>query len=417
MIKKIKNSIYNLLIKTQKFTGTDNIYVATHGSFLSIGNIINSLASFLLAMAFAKLLPREIYGQYRYILSIMAIVGITALSGMESAIIQATARGFEGGFKKILKTKFRWAMLGSFACLLIGAYFLLFGHNINISVSFFIATIFFPVMETSASYLSYLTGKKLFGTQVKYSTLAQIISTVFIIITLFLTKNLIILVMVYFLSNSALRTYFLLKTLKKYPPNENYDPTCIPFGKHMTVMDIVLTISGQLDKIMLFNFLGATQVAIFSFVELPVREINSFLRNLRLLALPKLSAKTKSEIKETLLKKVEKSFLFIVPIIAIYIVLAPYFYKIFFPEYMESVFYSQLFVLTLLAFPATILNLTFEAKMMKKQLYQITVFSPLVRIFFLLLLVPNYGILGVIIAQLLSRVFDIILALVLFKKI
>jgi len=326
----IKNSIYNLLIKSQKFTGTDNVYVATQGSYLTIGTIISTLASFLLAMAFARLLPKEIYGQYRYILSIMAVIGICALPGMQTAIIQAVARGFEDSFVRATKTRFKWGLLGSLISLGIAVYFLII-QNYYFAVSFLIAAIFFPVMESMGSYLSYLTGKKLFGIQVKYSILTQIIAAISIIVTLFLTKNLIVLVLIYFLSNTILRTYFLLRTLKKNPPNKKQDPKIIPFGKHLTLMNVVTTIAGQLDKMLLFNFLGPIQVAIYSFAELPVRQINSFLRNIRLLALPKLTNRTRKEIRKSLLKKIGKAVLLIIPIVVVYIIAAPYVYKIFFP--------------------------------------------------------------------------------------
>ena len=417
MIEKTKNLIYRLLKKSQKFTGTDNVYIATQGSYLTFGNIISTISSFFLAMAFARLLPKETYGQYQYILSIITVIGITALPGMEAAIIQATARGFEGVFKKALKARFKWGLWGGLASVATGAFFLIVKHDLNLSISFLIAGLFFPFMETSISYLSYLAGKKLFGIQVKYSTLSQIISALIVIITLFLTNNLIILTLVYFLSNSAIRIYFLLQTLKKYPPNKNYEPESINFGKHLTVVEIVNTISSQLADILLFNFLGAVQLAIYSFVVLPSRQMLYFLKNLRQLALPKLASRTKEEIRKTLFKKIGKSFLIIVPIVIIYIIAAPYIYKLFFPQYMESVFYSQLFSLTLLAFPLTMLGITFEAKMMKKQLYQIGIFSSVFKIILLLIMTPIYGILGVVVAQLLSQLFNTVLMVILFKKI
>jgi len=422
MIDKSKNLIYKFLRKSQKFTKTDNVYIATQGSYLGIGNIIGTIASLLLAMAFARLLPKEIYGQYTYILSIITIVGVIALPGMESAIIQAMARGFEGTFKKILKTRFKWGLWGGLISIAIGFFFLITQHDFTLFISFLAAGFFFPFMETSLSYLSYLAGKKLFNVQVKYSTLSQIISTLIIIITLFLTKNLsqstvlIALILAYFSTNTILRIYFLSRTLKKYPPNENHDPKSINFGKHLTVLEVVSTIGSQLVNILLFNFLGAVQLAIYSFVVLPIRQMLYFLKNIRQLILPKLASRTREEIKKTLLKKVGIAFLFIIPIIIIYIIVAPYLYKIFFPQYMESVFYSQLFSLTLLAFPVTVLSVSFEAKMMKKQLYQINILASVIKIIILSIFVPIYGILGAVIAQLLSQFFYVVLALIFFKK-
>jgi O-antigen/teichoic acid export membrane protein len=416
MIKKIKNLIYKFLRKTQKYTGIDNVYITTQGSYLTIGNIINTLASFLLSMAFARLLPKETYGEYRYLLSIMTVISLVALPGLGDAFLQAIAGGFEGSFKKVIKTKFKWGLLGSLTSLAFAVYLLII-QNPNLAISFLVAAIFLPLMESSEIYLSYLAGKKLFGIQVKYSTITQILAIASIIITLFLTKSLIVLVLVYFLSNTFLRIYFLFQVIKKNPPNKKEGSETISFGKHLSFVRIFHTIASQIDKILLFNILGPVQVAIYSFATLPIREATTFLQNIRLLALPKLVTRDKKEIKKTLLKKVGKATLLIIPLVLLYIIIAPYIYKIFFPQYTESIIYSQLFALTLIAFPASMIALFFQAQMMKKELYQFNIISPLIQIILLIILMPFYGILGIIMAQLIGILFSVCLALFLFRKI
>lgn len=415
MINKTKNFIYNLLRKSQKFTGTDNIYIAKYGSYLTIGYVISMIASLLLAMAFARLLPRESYGEYRYILSIMAIVGIFALPGMGDALLQAVAKKFEGCLRKAFREKFKWAALGSLACLIIAGYFF-FKSNFDLTISFAIAAIFFPFMQSTEIYISYLGGKKLFGIQIKYKVLTQIVAALAIIITLFFSKSLIVLVLVYFFSNTLLRSLFLLRSLKRYPANKNENEKFIKFGKHLSLVRIIGTIATQIDRMLLFHFVGTIQVAIYSFAILPASEANIFLKNIRLLALPKLAARNKSEIKKTLLKKVIKATILLTPLTLLYIILAPYLYKIFFPQYTESVFFSQIFFLTILFSPASLIALSFQAQMMKKELYQFSMIAPIVLIILLIILTPLYGILGVILARLISQFFTICLSLFLFKR-
>jgi O-antigen/teichoic acid export membrane protein len=412
----IKQIIAKYLIKFQGFTKTDNIYLATQGSLLAVGNIVSMLASFLLAMTFARLLPKETYGDYRYLISIITMIGIFALPGIDDALLQAVANKFEGCIKKAFKKRLKWAMLGSLICLIIAVVFF-FKNDYNLTISFIIAGVFFPLMESTTLYLSYLGGKKLFGIQVKYSTLSQIIATVVIIITLFFSKSLIVLVLMYFLSNTILRIFFFLRTIKKFPANKNQDEEFMTFGKHLTLVRVVKTISSQIDKMLLFQFVGATQLAIYSFATLPTSEANIFLQNIRLLALPKLSTRSKAEIKKSLFKKVIKGTILIIPFVAAYIIIAPYVYEIFFPQYVDSVVYSQLYALTLVAFPASMFALVFQAKMMKKELYRFNIISPLVEMLFLIALIPFYGIVGVIIARLIGQFFSVCYALILFKKI
>ena len=81
-MEKIKIKAYNLLRWSEKWTKTDMIYLARGGFWLTLGQVISSLSAFLLAIAFANLLPKETYGEYKYILSIASILAIPTLTGM-----------------------------------------------------------------------------------------------------------------------------------------------------------------------------------------------------------------------------------------------------------------------------------------------------------------------------------------------
>ncbi len=373
-------------------------------------------AAFLLSVAFAQLLPKEIYGQYRYILSIMAILAISSLQGMNDAVIQGVARGFEGTLKRGFKTKLKWSLLGSIASIGIAVYFWLQG-NIEFTASFLIIAVFLPLFKSGEIYQFYLSGKKLFGKKVSYTVLTQVLATVFLVLTLFLTKNLIILILVYFFSYSVLRIFFLFWTIKKTRPSEKHNSKIISYGKHLSFMGIIALVAEQIDKILLFHFMGPIKLAIYFFATLPIRQIRIPLQNIQELALPKFSTRPTKEIKKTLSKKLIKSIIFILIIIAIYIVLAPYFFKIFYPQYMDSVFYSRLFSFNLLVFPISMMVLVIQAKMKTKELYKINIIDPIIRIILFVVLIPLYGILGAIIAILLSQIFYFFIAWFFFKKI
>ncbi len=416
MIKKIKELAYKLLVRTQGLTGTDNVYLAKQGSCLVIGNIINVVASFLLAMAFGRLLPIEIYGDYRYILSIIIVVGIFALPGIDDAILQAVANNFDGSFKKGLKEKLKWSVLGSIACLIMSGYFFFFKDNFDLTISLIIASVFFPVLQSTGLYLSYLGGKKFFGIQTTYNVLTQIISSLFIIIALFLTNSLIVLVLVYFLSYAVLGATFFILSIKKFPPNNNVDEKFIGFGKHLSLFHIVSTVANQIDKILLFNLLGPAQLAIYSFASMPTSEANIFLKNVRALALPKFSTKTKEEIKKTLLTKIFRATLIMALLVIAFILIAPFIYKILFPQYIDSINYARLLFLIVLFFPFSLIPLYFQAQMMKKELYQFGIISQIIIMTLTIVLVPVWGVIGAITARLAGQFVSVILSIILFKK-
>ena len=415
MIQKIKSIITKLLKKAQKITGTDNIYIVKYGSYLTMGNIISMIAAFLLSFAFSRLLSKEVYGEYRYILSMVAILGISSLQGLNNALVRGVARGFENTVRTAFKVKIKWSLLGSLGSIGIATYFWIQG-NAEFTISFLIIAAFLPLFKSGEIHQNYLDGKKLFGKRITYTTLIQILSTVAIVVALFLTKRLFILILVYFLFYSFLRIFFLFWTIKKYPPNKKNDPETIAYGKYLSLIQIASLVAQQVDKILLFHLVGPIQLAIYSFADLPIQFIRDPLQNIQELVLPKLSVKSKEEIKKTLPKKLIKSIIFILPIIALYIIIAPYFYKIIFPQYTESIFYSQLLAFTLLIFPISIIRLSFLSQMMTKTLSKINIISPVLGITFMIILGSLYGILGIIIAQLLTQLIISFVVCFFFKK-
>jgi len=415
MAQRIKSIIKKLIEKAQKLTGTDIVYLAKYGSYLTVGNIISLAASFLLSIAFARLLPKETYGDYRYILSIFELLAISSLQGLNGVMVQGIAQGFDGVVRAGLKTKLKWSFFGSFASLIIGAYFWIKG-NTTFTICFLIVAAFLPLIKGSELYQSVLDGKKMFDKRAKYSIIIQIFYTAGLVIALFFTKNVILIVFTYFLSISLIRTYFLLKTFRKFLKNNNSNPKFIAYGKHTSLIGIIGLVSQQIDKILLFHFIGPAPLAVFSFATLPVDNLRTPLQTIQELALPRLATRSAEEIKKSLPKKLFKMSLIILLIIGIYILIVPYVFKIFFPQYMDAVPYSRLYSFDLLVFPMSMMMLALYAKMKTKELYKVNIINPIIQIVLAVILVPLYGIFGAIIARLASGVFYFFLSYFFFKK-
>ena len=411
---KIKNWLYEFLKKTQKYTGTDNVYLAKHGFWLTLGQIISALAGLLLAIAFANLLDPTTYGNYKYILSIAGILGIFSLSGMKTAVTQATARGFEGSFYSAFKIKLKYGILIS-AISIIGCAYYFLRENELLPIPLFLMAIFLPIMYASQIYNSFLFGKKLFSKGIKYSAIIKIISTMILICVLFLTKNLIFLIFAWLASYTILNLFFFLITKQKFHPNKMEDAKTITYGKHLSVIDFISIVADYLDKILLFTMIGASQLAVYYFATILPMYIKNILSSINALAVPKFSVRPEKEIRQKIFKKIYKLFLLTISVIIAYIITVPYLYKIFFPQYIESIIYSQIFIFSLISFPLILLNSFFQSKMMKKELYLLKI-APFLRVILFIILIPLFGIWGAIVSILATEIFTIGLTLFLFKK-
>ena len=413
-MEKLKQKIKKFLISSQKYTKTDNIYLAKGGFWLILGRVIYIGISFLLAVAFANLLNPMTYGNYKYILSLFGALSIFSLTGMGTAITQAVARGLEGSFYNGFKTKLKWSVLGSLIAILMSIYYLIQGNYI-LGIALLSFAIFLPLMNALPVYNGFFQGKKLFNIQIKYNTVVHIISATTLIIVLFLTKNIFWLIAAYFISHTILYCFFFFLTKSKFKPNKKDDPKTISYGKHLSVMQSAGVISGYLDRILLFTMVGAVPLAIYSFALALPTEIINILRSVSTLSFPKFSAKSREEIRISVKQKFWKFFIVVGAVTLLYIIVCPYIYKIFFPQYLDSIFYSQLFSLSLLTAPTALMTTAFKAKAMKRELYILQGLS-LLRIILFFCLIPFFGVLGVLISILGTCFLSIIVTIFLFRK-
>lgn len=410
----IKQKIYNFLRWSQKYTLTDMVYLVKGGFWWIFGKACIFFIALATMSAFAHWTTKETFGTYQYVLSTFAILAIFALPGMNTALVRTVAQGYEGMLLLCAKTKLRWALIGTGTSFIISAWYL-FHQNFVLGISFLIVAVFLPFMTTFNLFSTFWQGKQKFDIQSKYLILINALTASVLIPVIFFLDNLIVIVFTYFAFRSLLETIFFKLTLKRIS-NQREEKKAISFGKHLTLIEGAVMFGNRIDAIIIWQFLGPVAVAIYAFAQLPILKMKE-LAPISSLALPKLSKKNIKEIKSHLFKKFLKLFLVSTPFALFYILLAPYFFKVFFPSYLESVFYSQILALTLILLPFLLLETSLVAEMKKKELYTIQFATPFLKIVLFLTLVPLYEIWGVIYAILLAQIFNGGLLLYFFKKI
>lgn len=413
---KTKTIIRNILQKIEKYTKTDITYIITGGSWLVIGQGTIAILSFFLSVAFANLISQETLGTYRFVLSVLGILSIPTLGGINTALTRAVANHKDGTFFPSLKTKIYWGTLGGIGSGILSLYYFV-NENTDLSLAFLIASVFLPFMDSFILYDSVLQGKKDFKTSTVYFIFSHIIAFCTIMSVLYLTPSLPILILAYFISWTGARGLFLFLTAKKYTPKGDLDHSAIPYGKHLSAMGIIGTIANSLDRLLVFHFLGAAELAIYSIIIGPPEQIKGLLKHIHTLSLPKFASSDKSLIKKTIWSKTIKFTFIISGIVIVYIICAPYFFEVFFPKYKEFVNYSILYSLSLIPLALLLPYSFLESSGSTKELYQYNIWSSGVEIALVVLLIPYGGLLGIIYARILSRAFNFVLTNMMTKKI
>jgi O-antigen/teichoic acid export membrane protein len=89
MWNKFKNKTYHLLRWSEKYTKTDMVYLTKGGFWLTTGKIISAIVGFILLIIYANFLPKETFGNFQYILSIIGLLYIFNLPGLDTSLTKS----------------------------------------------------------------------------------------------------------------------------------------------------------------------------------------------------------------------------------------------------------------------------------------------------------------------------------------
>lgn len=411
----LKSIVQKNIDRGAAFFRTDLHYILRGGFWLTLAKIVTGASSFISSIVFANIVPKEVYGLYRFVLSYLSILTLPTLAGIDTSLTKSVGRGYHGSIVPAFFAKVRFGLLAGCASLGFAGYYFFQGDH-ALALCFFISAFFLPILDPLQLYMAYWNGKRDYIRYAKYHTILKAVVTVLLIGTMFLTQNLILIVLSYLVSYTLLRLVFFLVTVKQIQPTEDFDPAIISYGKNLTLMSVLGTIAEALDKILIFHFLGAAELATYFLALVPTKQIWSFLGTFNMLALPKFSGGKIHELRSSLPIKVLKSYLVVVPVVLAYITIAPILFRVFYPQYVNAILPSQLSILVVLFFPATFLTTALTSQSQTNKLYiSSTAFSS-IRIALLLIIVPRFGMYGAIAASLGTNVLNLAITSYLFMK-
>jgi len=411
------NAVKKLQRKAQALLGVDLGYFAENipGQFMSEAFILG--CSFLTSVILARLTSLEVYGQYQYYLSILGLLTIFSLPGMNTAVNQAVARGHDQVFIEGVKARLRWSVLGSVAIFGIGIYYHLQGST-TLSRCFMVSAVLLPPYFSFDTLNYFLYGKMKFNKSALYRSIIKIIETAVVITVIVFSGSLFWIVLAYILSFSATGFFFLARTVKSERLNQSMDKEAIAYGKRLTLIGIIPTLANQYDKLIIANFLGFDDLAIYS-VALIVQNITVPFDLVQNIAFPKLASMDKEAAKAAIRKK----GLYLVGatglVCAIAILITPYLIPLLYTSrFASSIFYAQLIVVSVFfRMPGANYALLFKTQKGITQLLKIGIFTQVLKIILLTVLVPEFGLLGAVVTILVYNLSVSLLSVWLARKL
>jgi O-antigen/teichoic acid export membrane protein len=414
-MEKTASPVRSFINKSEILLKTDVMYLAK-GSFWNIlSQIIVSSSTLLLAIAFARFSSKETYGQYKYILSIANILGTFTLTGFGTAVVQAVSGGHEGTLRYAFWKNIQWSIPFFLGCLGTSIYYF-----VNANTSFGVAFLFIgslsPFISSTNLYNAYLSAKKDFKrSAIYYNIIGNLFPALCIFVTIFLTQKPLMLVIVYFVSNALIGIILYKRVVDLYKPNDSVDSGALSYTKHLSFLGVLGSLADNIDQILVFHYIGAAQLAVYNFAIAIPSQVKGPLKGLSGLMFPKFVEREEKDIKAGIRNKYLLLFLASICIIVAYIFAAPYVFKFLFPKYSSSIFYSQLFSISLLWMVSIPAETYFVAKKKIKEQYIINILDASIQIVLFYLGVLWYGILGLIIAQIVTKITQGIVRMIVYE--
>ena len=411
MIAKLKHRVEGLLLRLQPILRTDMLYAARGGFWLSAGSFSTSLAAFLLAILLVNVMPKEAYGTYKYILSLVGVFSAFTLSGLVEAVSRSVAKGHEDALRRALPRSLPWNVLAGLGAVAAAVYYYAAGAA-PIAAGFLIVAVVVPLNASFALYAGHLKGKKAFADLTKFGLVRAFLPMVAVAAALPFTRRALPLAAVYLGATAVgmIGAYWL--TRRKYAARGTDDPAMMPFGLHLSLMNVLGVLASSIDKVVIFHFLGTTDVALYSIAQAVPEQFDALASNVRHLAMPKFAERGAREGARFLGRKTLQYAALLAPIVAAYALLARPLFRLVFPGYLEAVPYSIGLSVALLATSPSQIPMAFlTAHKAVKERYILGPFFSGVWIVLMIVLCRSYGLWGLVAAKLIAKFSSLFVSL------
>lgn len=421
----MKKTLWKIIHRLNKFsrktTKLDLKYLAKSGSWRISENLGGILASFLISIAFANLLPIKDFGIYKYLLSIANIFTFLTLSGMGVAVIQSVSKGYDKSLLTAIKIRLRWNFVYTLGLLSFAGYYF-FKGNFLFATSLSVLGIITPLTSTYNLYNSFLMGKKEFKQSAIYSFIKNILRLAVTIGVLFITNSILALIIAFALVSFIPNIYFYFKVKNKFKISDDKMPEkeggfLVNFGLHRSFLAALSTSVGYIDSIILFQFTGPVQLAFYTFAKNIPQIGNGFIKNTLSIYFPKIANKRLEDIRKIFFLRIIQGMV-IGSLVAIALILiTPHVFRLIYPQYIDSIFYAQLLSLTaIFVIPRAYASYILNGHRMIKSIYYSSVTTNITRLILFATLGYFFGIMGIIAAVIIGDLFGTIITIVVLQR-
>lgn len=388
-------------------------------SFLSFGYatlILRGLASTYLV---ARFLDAEVYGQVRYVIALYNLAGIFTLSGFGIPLVKGLARRDSFVARHVLRKILRFSVLGTVFLALLAFERWIHGER-DVSLAVFASALFFVPYTLCGMYVQIYTGLERLKDLAKADGWSNFLYAIFFTLTLCISKNLIVLVVAYFLIDCIIRGWLTWRAYRSIPPSSETDMREYDLlGRHMNGVYVMQSLAVGVGQVLLQRFGGYQAVAAFSVATIIPEQVISLTKSLNGTLLQRLSRY--SHVSEGHANNIRRQFwllLFVMTgIFAGYAIVAPFVLRFLFPQYPDAILPSIVYATGFLGNAVLVGTNAFQAYGNMGAYWMYASIVSTVQLVSSVALVPVIGGWGAILSRVFSRFVGIALSYPSYKRL
>lgn len=273
--------------------GLDIGYLFKNGNWVTFRFLVATITGFFVSLTFARFSEKELLGQYQLILSLISVVSVFSLLGLNASALEAVTHGREAAVFRASKNIFKASLFGALIIVVAGVYVAFFRQEqIELGIPLLIAGLLFPLFYATTSWSAYYEGNLLFR-ESSLRMIAQNLAVAAVLIgAIFAKLNLTLLVVAYLLTTILFQGWY-LNTIWKKLSNTSDNELDFRFGAAVSFQKFVSGLSTNIPPIALSFYFGVELLAVYYIAFYAVGALTAFLNNLMALYLPILFKRTR----------------------------------------------------------------------------------------------------------------------------
>ncbi len=323
--------------------------------------LINLFSVYILA----NLLTQYNYGEFKLVTTWLALAVGIGYTGYNYILPQMIIKNEKYDLKKIFKETFYKSLPTFFILFLVAIYYLI-NHNNNLGLGLFWASIATPFACIAILVNVYYMGKQDFKSFALAQNFSGVLQVVVLALVTYFSENFILIISTYFISALFANCVVVYKTIRKEESEiKNEKEKTESFIDHknkskLNISGITLGFANQIDKLLIFHFLGAVPLAVYSLVTAMSDQSRTPIKALSVAAFPRMG-------REYFNKRKLFFAYFIFTLLCvlgflILIWLYPFIFKYFFPKYLEYVYLANTATIGIIFAPSQLLYLYSQSR-------------------------------------------------------